>query len=336
MARVTLLDVARHCGVSRATVSLVVNDSPLVAESTRATVKQSMEDLGYVYNRSAASLRTQRTNTVGVVLTQITNPYFAEFAAGLQDALAERDAVALLAISNEDIELQATQIRSLVERGVDGIVVIPAHGTTAADMPDRSGVPTVLLARRVDGLEADFVGAVNHGGAHAAAAHLWDHGCRRIAFFGGYADSSARAERLAGVAGFLHEQGLELTPAMSPTTQTDRLSAYRAAMEFLASTDVDGVVCFSDMIAFGVLDALADLGRRVGTDARVIGFDDVLDAAYNRPSVSSVAVPARATGHRAGELVLSRADGGDGPVVHEELPTRLEPRESCGCPRPVH
>lgn len=334
MARVTLLDVAHHCGVSRATVSLVVNDSPLVAESTRAAVKKGMKDLGYVYNRSAASLRTQRTNTFGVVLTQITNPYFAEFAAGLQDALAERDAVALLAISNEDIELQAKQVRSLVERGVDGIVLIPAHGTTAVDLPDRSGVPTVLLARRVDDLEADFVGAVNNGGAYAAAEHLWQHGCRRIAFFGGYADSSARAERLAGVADFLAAQGVDLSD--SPTCEPNRLAACRAAQSYLADNDVDGIVCFSDMIAFGVLDALDELGKQVGTDVRVIGFDDVLDAKYNRPSVSSVAVPARATGRRAGELVLSRADGAEGARVHEELPTRLEPRESCGCPRPQH
>src|SRR4029450_6989313 len=105
MTRVTLMDVARHCGVSRATVSLVLNDSPLVAATTRDRVRQAMPELGYVYNRAAASLRTQHSDAIGVVLTNITNPYFAEIAAGLQDTLTSRS-VPLLAVSGEDRDLQ--------------------------------------------------------------------------------------------------------------------------------------------------------------------------------------------------------------------------------------
>ena len=153
MARVTLLDVAKHCGVSRATVSLVLNNSPLVADATRARVQQGMAELGYVYNRAAASLRTHRSDAIGVVLTQITNPYFAEFAAGLQDTLTESGTVPLLGISNEDRDLQRQLVTSLVERNVDGIVLIPAHGTTPADLPDLLGTPLVLLARHLTGVD---------------------------------------------------------------------------------------------------------------------------------------------------------------------------------------
>ena len=102
----------------------------------------------------------------------------------------------------------------------------------------------------------------------------------------------------------------------------------------MSMADVDGIVCFSDVVAFGVLDAIADLGRTVGSDIRVIGFDDVHDAGLNRPSLSSVAVPARETGHRAGQLVLERAAGSTERTVREEFPTKLQPRETCGCPRP--
>ena len=122
MARVTLMDVARHCDVSRATVSLVLNDSPLVATKTRDRVRQAMAELGYVYNRAAASLRTQHSDAIGVVLTNITNPYFAEFAAGLQDTLTSSGTVPLLGVSGEDRELQHRLVKSLVERNVDGIV----------------------------------------------------------------------------------------------------------------------------------------------------------------------------------------------------------------------
>ena len=335
MARVTLIDVARHCGVSRATVSLVLNDSPLVAAKTRDRVHQAMVELGYVYNRAAASLRTQHSDAIGVVLTNITNPYFAEFAAGLQDALTSSGTVALLAVSGEERALQHRLVKSLVERNVDGIVLVPAHGTGPGELPDLLGTPLVLLARRLNGLDVDYVGAQNRDGGYAAAEHLYSHGCRQIAFVGGFTDSSAREERAAGVAEFLKDRGLTLNADHSVVCEPARPQAREAAMRLLTTDpDVDGVVCFSDVVAFGVLDAVADLGRTIGSDVRVIGFDDVHDAGLNRPSLSSVAVPARETGRRAGQLVLDRVAGSAEPTVREEFPTKLEPRETCGCPRP--
>jgi DNA-binding LacI/PurR family transcriptional regulator len=334
MPRVTLMDVARHCGVSRATVSLVLNDSPLVAEKTRDRVRQAMTELGYVYNRAAASLRTQHSDAIGVVLTNITNPYFAEIAAGLQDTLTSRS-VPLLAVSGEDRDLQHRLVRSLVERNVEGIVLVPAHGTTPNDLPDLVGTPLVLLARRLIGMDADYVGAQNRDGGYAAAEHLYSHGCRRIAFVGGYADSSAREERAGGVEEFLNDYGLQLDAEHSLVCEPARPQAREAAMRLLTQDpDVDGIICFSDVVAFGVLDAIADMGRSIGSDVRVIGFDDVHEAGLNRPSLSSVAVPARETGRRAAQLVLERAAGSTEPAVREEFPVKLEPRETCGCPRP--
>ena len=335
MARTTLMDVARHCGVSRATVSLVLNESPLVADQTAKRVRQAMSELGYVYNRAAAALRTQRSDAVGVVMTQITNPYFAEFAAGLQDVLTESGTVPLLAVSGEDRGLQHRLVTSLVERNVDGIVLIPAHGTKASDLPDLLGTPLVLMARRLPDIDVDYVGAENREGGYAAAEHLYSHGCRKISFVGGYLDASAREERAGGVSVFLTDHDLALPQELSATCEPLRPPAREVTMRLLTDhPEVDGIVCFSDVVAFGVLDAVADLGLRVGSDVRVIGFDDVHDAGLNRPSLSSVAVPARETGRRAAQLVLERAAGSTEPTVREEFPTKLEPRETCGCPRP--
>jgi LacI family transcriptional regulator len=329
------MDVAQHCGVSRATVSLVLNDSPLVAAKTRDRVRQAMTELGYVYNRAAASLRTQHSDAIGVVLTNITNPYFAEFATGVQDVLTSSAAVPLLAVSGEDRELQHRLVKSLVERNVDGIVLIPAHGTTPNDLPDLLGTPLVLMARRLNGMDVDYVGAQNRDGGYAAAEHLYSHGCRRIAFVGGYADSSARDERAAGVEEFLNEHGLTLNSDHSLVCEPARPQAREAVMWLLTEDpEVDGIICFSDVVAFGVLDAIADMGRSIGSDVRVIGFDDVHAAGLNRPSLSSVAVPARDTGRRAAQLVLERAAGSTESTVREEFPVKLEPRETCGCPRP--
>jgi DNA-binding LacI/PurR family transcriptional regulator len=335
MARVTLMDVARHCGVSRATVSLVLNNSPLVAAQTRDRVRQAMTELGYVYNRAAASLRTQHSDAIGVVLTNITNPYFAEFAAGLQDTLTSSGTVPLLAVSGEDRGLQHRLVKSLVEHNVDGIVLIPAHGTTPNDLPDLLGTPLVLMARRLNGMDADYVGAQNRDGGYEAAEHLYSHGCRRIAFIGGYADSSARQERASGVAEFLNDHGLTLNEFHSVVCEPARPQASEAVIGLLTmDPEIDGIVCFSDVVAFGVIDGIADMGRSVGSDLRVIGFDDVHDAGLNRPSLSSVAVPARETGRRAAQLVLERAAGSTEPTVREEFPVKLQPRETCGCPRP--
>jgi LacI family transcriptional regulator len=191
------------------------------------------------------------------------------------------------------------------------------------------------MARRLNGMDADYVGAQNRDGGYAAAEHLYSHGCRRIAFVGGYADSSARNERAGGVEEFLNEHGLTLNSDHSVVCDPARPQAREAAMSLLTKDpEVDGIVCFSDVVAFGVLDAVADVGRSVGSDVRVIGFDDVHDAGLNRPSLSSIAVPARETGRRAAQLVLERAAGSSEPTVREEFPVKLEPRETCGCPRP--
>jgi LacI family transcriptional regulator len=316
-------------------VSLVLNESPLVAAKTRDRVRLAMTELGYIYNRAAASLRTQHSDAIGVVLTNITNPYFAEFATGLQDMLASSGTVPFLAVSGEDRDLQHRLVMSLVERNVDGIVLVPAHGTTPDDLPNLLDTPLVLLARRLNGMDVDYVGAQNRDGGYAAAEHLYSHGCRRIAFVGGFTDSSAREERAGGVDAFLNDHGLTLKADRSVVCEPARPDARQATMRLLTDhPGVDGIVCFSDVVAFGVLDAIADLGRSVGSDVRVIGFDDVHDAGLNRPSLSSVAVPARETGRRAAQLVLERAAGSTEPTVREEFPTKLEPRETCGCPRP--
>jgi len=337
MGRVTVRDVALHVGVSTATVSLVLNNNPAVAPATRARVLRALDDLGYVYDRAAASLRGQRTNVVGLIITSLHNGYFADFVTGVQRLLADQGRVVLLGVTDEDRALQARLIRGMVERRVDGLVLIPASGTTAQDLQVVGNVPLILLARRVEGLSADYVGADNVAGARAAAFHLLvRHGCRTIAFIGGLDGSSARSEKLAGMRQALTEvaDSDAARHMIAPTCRLDRLSAREVAAEVLlgpGDAAVDGVVCFNDIVAQGVLDAVGDAGLRVGVDIRVIGFDDVYGAELHRPSLSSVAVPAVDAGERAAELLLNRIGGGSAETVSVELGTHLHPRETCGC-----
>ena len=279
MARVTLTDVAKDAGVSRATASMVLNDSPLIAQATKERVRESFARLGYVYDRAAASLRKNQSLAVGLVITQLSNPYFAEFVEGIQSELDDRGMDVLLGISAEDRARQRRVLVSMSERRVDGVVVIPAHQSEPADFAGLH-MPIVMLARRVKGFDTDYVGGDNYAGSVAATNHLLvTHGARRPAFIGGHVYSSAREERLGGFLSAAGVLGIKVPVRNQPACVPDRVVARNVAAELIArDPKVDAIVCFNDAVAFGVVDAVADAGLQVGRDIRVIGFDDVKDA----------------------------------------------------------
>ena len=332
MARVTLTDVAKDAGVSRATASMVLNDSPLIAQATKERVRASFARLGYVYDRAAASLRKNQSLAVGLVITQLSNPYFAEFVEGIQSELDDRGMDVLLGISAEDRARQRRVLVSMSERRVDGVVVIPAHQSEPADFAGLH-MPIVMLARRVKGFDTDYVGGDNYAGSVAATNHLLvTHGARRPAFIGGHVYASAREERLGGFLSAAGVLGIKVPVRNQPACVPDRVVARNVAAELIArDPKVDAIVCFNDAVAFGVVDAVADAGLQVGRDIRVIGFDDVKDAERARPALASVSVPAETAGRRAAQLLLKRISGSDAGPEGLILPAELMPRESCGC-----
>ena len=332
MARVTLTDVAKDAGVSRATASMVLNDSPLIAQATKERVRESFARLGYVYDRAAASLRKNQSLAVGLVITQLSNPYFAEFVEGIQSELDDRGMDVLLGISAEDRARQRRVLVSMSERRVDGVVVIPAHQSEPADFAGLH-MPIVMLARRVKGFDTDYVGGDNYAGSVAATNHLLvTHGARRPAFIGGHVYASAREERLGGFLSAAGVLGIKVPVRNQPACVPDRVVARNVAAELIArDPKVDAIVCFNDAVAFGVVDAVADTGLQVGRDIRVIGFDDVKDAERARPALASVSVPAETAGRRAAQLLLKRISGSEAGPQGLILPAELMPRESCGC-----
>ena len=331
MARITLADVAADAGVSKATVSMVLNDSPLVADGTRERVQQSLVRLGYVYNSAAASLRKQKSNAIGFIITTLKNPYFAEFAESLQAELDSRGMDVLLGVSGDDVARQDRLLRNMAGRRVDGIVMVPAQGTDAKAVVSLEA-PVLLLARRVPGLDADYVGGDNEAGAATATEHLIsDHGCRRVGFFGGTEGSSARLERTSGYARVMAAHRLPTDPSRQAPCPADRRIARERAREVLSAGQYDAVVCYNDLIAFGVMDAAVELGLEVGRDLRVTGFDDIESAAFASPPLTSVSVPAEVAGQRAATVLLARILGERADASEVILETTLQRRESCGC-----
>ena len=220
--RVTLADVAVDAGVSKATVSLVVRESPLVADDTRARVLQSIKSIGYVYNRAAAGLRSQRTQSIGLIVSSIANPFFAEVVLGVETRMSESGHTVLFTQHSESLGSQRKLIEVMLETRVDGVLLVPAHGTPSehVDRLRAAGTPVAVLTRRIAAARVPYIGSDNRAGARVAGAHLIEHGARRIAFVGGVAQSSPYVEREEGLLAAVAMSGAEVEVRSLPSTPT--------------------------------------------------------------------------------------------------------------------
>jgi LacI family transcriptional regulator len=330
---VTIVDVARRAGVSKSTVSLVLSGSDLVAPKTRERVSRAMEALGYVYHRGAASLRAASSDFVGMVIGDLGNPFFAEFAAGIEDALYHLGFTPILANTNEDPERQAQVLRSLREHNVAGIIMSPARGsdswTVAQQWPD--SIPAVIAIRRLAGSPLPYVGPDNYKGARQAIEHLLRLGHRRIGFLGGDASMTTQQDRVSGWRDALNAFGLaadsSLVVESAPTRAGGRLAIERALSLQRPPT---AVLCYNDIVAIGATRELNGRGILPGRDFGVVGFDDIAEAAYNAPPLTTINADTREMGRRCAESLLGLIRREDPTGLSYAGEARLVVRESCG------
>jgi LacI family transcriptional regulator len=335
-ARLTQREIARHAGVSTATVSLVLRKSPLVAAETRRRVLEAAELLGYVYNRGAASLRTQQTHTVGVAINELANPYFAELAAAIERALSEVGRSVFLSNSSESPERQDRFIATMREYNADGIILAPAVGTLPAALERirRWRMPCVMVSRWVAGVELDYAGSDHRLGSYLATQHLVALGHHRIAMLGGDELISTAIERRQGHAEALAAHGLAAEPRLIVPGTPTRENGADWVRRLLALPDPPtAAVCFNDVVAFGVMLGLRQIGLEPGRDFSVVGNDDVAEAALWRPALTTVAVEYRATGEAAAQLLLERIGNPDRPPRRIVLTPRLVIRDTTAPPR---
>lgn len=326
----TIRDVARQAGVSISTVSHVVNNSRAVSKESRSRVLQAMNQLDYKPNALAQNLRRQQTYTIGMIVPDSANPFFAEVARGIEDTSFEQNHSVILCNTDGDVDKQTTHTDLLIKNQVAGILFVAAGiSTELVENLQARRVPVVVVDREVPDVNVDTVLTNHLQGGRLATKHLWDLGHRRIACISGGSNLSPSAERLTGYQQILQETGILFDESLVLRGDFQYVSGYEAARQLLAQADPPtAVFACNDLMAVGVISAATELGLRVPQDLSVVGFDDVRLASFTNPPLTTVAQPKYEIGVIATEMLLARVQNIDAPTRLKRLDTTLVIRQS--------
>lgn len=325
-----MLDVAALAGVGLKTVSRVVNGEGGVRPELAAKVRLAIEQLGYRRDANASMLRRLggKTQTIGLVLEDVANPFSSTLHRAIEDAARERGVLVFAGSCDEDPQRERELIGSFRDRRVDGIIVVPAsHDHTYLHDERRSGTALVFVDRPAGHLDADSVVSDNHGGAFQAVSHLLSFGHRRVAFLGDLLSIATATDRLAGYRSALELAGIAVDTDLIRTDLHDPDAAAGAVAELLALPNPPtALFTGQNLLTIGGLRALHAAGRE--RDVALIGFDDISLGDMVEPAISVVAQDTPAIGRAAAELLFRRLDGERGATVHRTIPVTLIPRGS--------
>lgn len=321
--------------MSTATVSLALRDSPLVAATTRERIKDHAREIGYIYNRRAASLRTSRSGIVGVVVHDIMNPFFAEILRSIESELDRSGQTFLLSNHYDRLDKQRTFVDTLLQLGADGVIMSPAIGTPPEDIRaiEDNGVPAVLIARTVEGAGVPVFRGDDAYGIGLATNHLISLGHRTIAMIGGTDHTSTGRDRYQGYVAAMQRAGFEVRPEMRLPGPRTKQGGFEAAAQFLAMrARPTAAVCWNDLVAIGLMNGIQRAGYQPGVDISVTGYDDLEEAAIAIPALTTVWNGQREVGRRAARVLLDRLSGVPVEPVQVLIKPELHVRQSTGKP----
>lgn len=306
----TIRDVARLAGVGQATVSRVLNGNPARPE-TRERVLKAAAELGFVPNQLARGLVARSTRTIGLVIPDITNPFFPAVTRGVEDGASSGGYSVFLCNTDNDPAMEDLDVRRLCEHRVDGIIFV---GTTdRRDLLESlltQGIPVVLTDRPVEDLDADSVLVDNTAGARAACRHLIGLGHRRIGLVAGTSRTRTGQDRVAGYQDALREAGIPIDPSLIEQGNYTMESGRRAAqILFGRFPRPTAIFAANDVMAIGVMQAAEEAGLTVPDDLSVVGFDDIEFASMVRPALTTVRQPAYEMGRVAMTMLHERICG---------------------------
>jgi len=331
----TIGDVAKRAGVSAMTVSRVINNSGYISPDTRMRVERAIAELGYVPNALARSLRFKKTKTIALILTDITNPFFTTVARGVEDTASKHGFSVIFCNTDESESEEAQYLNVLLQRQVDGILLVPARNSmdSVAALQDH-GTPVVILDRRIAGDVVDSVRCDSEQGAYELVKHLIDLGHTRIAALTGPQSISTATDRVIGYKRALADAGLDHAARIYHAPYTIE-GGYQMAKQALAESRSGAAptafFAGNNFIAIGAFRALLEAKLKVPDDISLVAYDDLPSALVLDPFLTVAVQPAYEMGRRATELLLARL-AGDGPQTPqiEVLPTRMIIRRSSG------
>ena len=306
MTRTTMRDVAEKAGVSKATVSHVINETRFVEEVTKQRVQDAIKELGYRPSFAARSLTTQNSNIVGCIVSDVTNNFFAQIMRGIEDVLFSHSYSLMVCNTNEVLEREEYYIDILLRQGVDGIIAAAtSQNWQALDEASKLNVPVILLDRTFNDATSPYVGVNNEHGAFLGTQHLIERGYEAIGILSGFHRLSTMRDRLSGFDRALREHDLPIRQEWSlasPLSIEDGRKAIHTLMQ--ASERPSAVFICNNLLSLGALIGLQELGLRCPDDLAIVGFDDHPWAAVSRPPLTVVTQPTYAIGEIAAQKLL--------------------------------
>jgi LacI family transcriptional regulator len=327
-----LLDIAKKAGVAPITVSRVINNSGYVSQSTRERVEAAVKELGYVPNTIARGLRSKRTHTLALIVTDITNPYFTSISRGVEDVAGASNYTVIYCNTDESETKEEKYANMLAQRQVDGVLLVPSCGNAKTiKFLELNDIDVVVLDRRISGIKSDIVCSDSINGADRLVKLLVGLGHKRIAIITGQGDVSTSSDRVVGYQQALREAGLSNNEMIYYGAFNEQSGYELTNQAMKQSVKPTAFLGGNNFIAIGIIKALHDLKLDVPGDVSVVGFDDLPESMFMKPFLTVARQRAYEMGKLATELLLKRITG-EIPEGHRELilPIEIIVRESTG------
>ncbi len=326
--RITMDEIAKLAGVSKATVSRVLNDSECgVGEQTRVRVKKIAEELGYSVEQTEKKKNVSFTRYIALILPDITNPFFADLAKSVEQSLRRKGYSLVLANTDFSEDNEAAQIRELMVKRLEGILLVPSgiRAREEHDLPRRYQIPMVLVDRKLEGI-SDIPGVYsnNEYASVISCEHLIRKGARDIVFISGPLNVSTSIERFEGYKAVLAQHSIPFRPEMCRHGSYTVESGYNAVLELERSgISYSAILAANDLMALGALKAVREFGYRVPEDVQIIGFDNIEFSQYCEPSLSTMQQPTFDMGAKAVELLTGIIEKRDSVQPERLIPKLL-------------
>ncbi|MGC8544573.1 LacI family DNA-binding transcriptional regulator [Athalassotoga sp.] len=325
MSYVTVKDIAKAAGVSTNTVSRALNGKPDVNQETKQKVIEVAHKLGYVSNRSALSLKRQKSYIVGVVTEDNANPFWAEVLKGVEATAKNYGYHIIIANTSRNYETEFEDIKMMLERRVDGLLISPVQ-EKYDDLfrLKKYDVPFVIMGRHVEGLDVPMVYDDGVRGGRIVTNYLIEKGCKNIAFVGAQSYNTASSERCKGYREALQKHQIDLREELIKTGGIEIEGGYKSVMDLAANrTEFDGIFVYNDLMALGVIKALKELKMRIPEDVKVIGYDDISYSSFVCPSLTTMRMKKFEIGEIAFKMLFdSNEQNKDEVVLHSDLVIR--------------